>query len=130
MMDLNLSPIGKRLRKVGEWANTKIREAETFKAKETSYCSFCGKSQHQVLKLIAGPGPRLFICNECVDLCAAICAGTADERDRREETMLMAAERRDREFGKIRDVLADVQREIERLWLARRRDSSGQLDRS
>ena len=31
------------------------------------YCSFCGKSQHEVKKLIAGP--RVFICNECVDLC-------------------------------------------------------------
>jgi hypothetical protein len=34
---------------------------------DTLYCSFCGKSQHEVTKLIAGPGP--FICNECVDLC-------------------------------------------------------------
>ncbi|OYK80506.1 ATP-dependent protease ATP-binding subunit ClpX [Coxiella burnetii] len=31
------------------------------------YCSFCGKSQHQVRKLIAGPA--VFVCNECVDLC-------------------------------------------------------------
>ena len=31
------------------------------------YCSFCGKSQHEVRKLIAGPS--VFICNECVDLC-------------------------------------------------------------
>ncbi len=35
--------------------------------KKTLYCSFCGKSQHEVKKLIAGP--RVFICNECVDLC-------------------------------------------------------------
>ena len=34
----------------------------------TLYCSFCGKSQHEVRKLVAGPG-RVFICNECVDLC-------------------------------------------------------------
>ncbi|MBV34489.1 ATP-dependent Clp protease ATP-binding subunit ClpX [Kangiella spongicola] len=34
---------------------------------KTLYCSFCGKSQHEVKKLIAGP--RVFICNECVDLC-------------------------------------------------------------
>lgn len=34
------------------------------------YCSFCGKSQHQVRKLIAGPG--VFVCNECVDLCNEI----------------------------------------------------------
>lgn len=35
-----------------------------------SYCSFCGKSQHEVKKLIAGPAA--FICNECVALCVEI----------------------------------------------------------
>ncbi len=40
-------------------------------AKHTFYCSFCGKSQHEVRKLIAGPGP--FICDECVELCMDIC---------------------------------------------------------
>ena len=39
--------------------------------KATYYCSFCGKSQYEVGKLIAGPGP--FICNECVELCMDIC---------------------------------------------------------
>lgn len=34
------------------------------------YCGFCGKSQHDVHKLIAGVGA--FICNECVQLCAQI----------------------------------------------------------
>ena len=34
------------------------------------YCSFCGKSQHDVRKLIAGPS--VFICDECVDLCEDI----------------------------------------------------------
>ena len=34
------------------------------------YCSFCGKSQHEVRKLIAGPS--VFICDECVDLCLDI----------------------------------------------------------
>ena len=37
---------------------------------ETLYCSFCGKSQHEVKKLIAGP--MVFICNECVELCTDI----------------------------------------------------------
>jgi ATP-dependent Clp protease ATP-binding subunit ClpX len=36
----------------------------------TLYCSFCGKSQHEVRKLIAGP--TVFICNECVELCMDI----------------------------------------------------------
>ncbi|MBA2690188.1 MAG: ATP-dependent Clp protease ATP-binding subunit ClpX, partial [Burkholderiales bacterium] len=31
------------------------------------YCSFCGKSQHEVRKLIAGPS--VFICDECIELC-------------------------------------------------------------
>lgn len=37
---------------------------------KTLYCSFCGKSQHEVRKLIAGP--NVFICNECVELCMDI----------------------------------------------------------
>jgi hypothetical protein len=37
---------------------------------QTLYCSFCGKSQHEVRKLIAGP--EAFICDECVDLCTGI----------------------------------------------------------
>ncbi|WP_227340207.1 ATP-dependent Clp protease ATP-binding subunit ClpX [Sphingopyxis sp. P8] len=36
-------------------------------SKSTLYCSFCGKSQHEVRKLIAGP--TVFICDECVELC-------------------------------------------------------------
>ena len=36
-------------------------------SKGTLYCSFCGKSQHEVRKLIAGP--TVFICDECVELC-------------------------------------------------------------
>ncbi len=40
------------------------------KGNSTLYCSFCGKSQHEVNKLIAGP--TVFICNECVDLCTDI----------------------------------------------------------
>jgi ATP-dependent Clp protease ATP-binding subunit ClpX len=35
-------------------------------------CSFCGKHQRQVNKLIAGPG--VYICNDCVDLCVEIIA--------------------------------------------------------
>lgn len=39
-------------------------------SKNTLYCSFCGKSQHEVRKLIAGP--TVFICDECVELCMEI----------------------------------------------------------
>jgi len=39
-------------------------------SKNTLYCSFYGKSQHDVRKLIAGP--TVFICDECVELCKDI----------------------------------------------------------
>src|SRR6266581_398422 len=39
-------------------------------SKNTLYCSFCGKSQHEVRKLIAGP--TVFVCDECVELCMDI----------------------------------------------------------
>ena len=39
-------------------------------SKDTLKCSFCGKSQKQVIKLIAGPG--VYICDECIDLCVEI----------------------------------------------------------
>ena len=39
-------------------------------SKNILYCSFCGKSQHEVRKLIAGP--TVFICDECVELCMDI----------------------------------------------------------
>ena len=38
--------------------------------KNPLYCSFCGKSQHEVRKLIAGP--TVFICDECVELCLSL----------------------------------------------------------
>jgi len=46
---------------------TRAGNSET---KSTLYCSFCGKSQHEVRKLIAGP--TVFICDECVELCMDI----------------------------------------------------------
>ena len=39
-------------------------------SKKVLYCSFCGKSQNEVKKLIAGPS--VYICNECVSLCSDI----------------------------------------------------------
>jgi len=43
------------------------------------YCSFCGKSQHEVKKLIAGPS--VFICDECIDLCNEIIRDELPEGD-------------------------------------------------
>jgi ATP-dependent Clp protease ATP-binding subunit ClpX len=48
----------------------------TKETKNTRYCSFCGKSEHEVRKLIAGP--TVFICDECVELCMDIIR-TADK---------------------------------------------------
>ena len=47
-----------------------MTKSESDKTKEVLHCSFCGKSQHEVKKLIAGPS--VFICDECVDLCLEI----------------------------------------------------------
>ena len=47
-----------------------MSKSGTTDAKNTLYCSFCGKSQHEVRKLIAGP--TVFICDECVELCMDI----------------------------------------------------------
>ena len=63
------------------------------------YCSFCGKSQHEVRKLIAGPS--VFICDECVDLCNEI---TAEEEEGPETVSGMDGLPRPKE---IYDTLAD-----------------------
>jgi len=47
-----------------------MSKSGTTDSKNTLYCSFCGKSQHEVRKLIAGP--TVFICDECVELCMDI----------------------------------------------------------
>jgi ATP-dependent Clp protease ATP-binding subunit ClpX len=68
-------------------------------SKNTLYCSFCGKSQHEVRKLIAGP--TVFICDECVELCMDII--------REEHKKLLAGEvqatacRRPQEICKVLD---------------------------
>ena len=51
----------------------KFEKTMGLKLPKTMHCSFCGKSQHKLEKLIAGPG--CFICNECVGLCNTIIAG-------------------------------------------------------
>jgi len=47
-------------------------------SKTLLYCSFCGKSQHEVRKLIAGPS--VYICDECVDLCTDIITEEVKEK--------------------------------------------------
>lgn len=50
------------------------------------YCSFCGKSQHEVRKLIAGPS--VFVCDECVELCNDIIREEMQEKSTTEESQL------------------------------------------
>ena len=52
------------------------------------YCSFCGKSQHEVKKLIAGPS--VFICDECIDLCNEIIRDELPAGDEQREAPLSA----------------------------------------
>ena len=52
-------------------------------SEKTLYCSFCGKSQHEVKKLIAGPS--VFICDECIDLCNEIIRDELPQGDEQRE---------------------------------------------
>src|SRR5674476_802333 len=62
-----------------------MAETKGSSSEKTLYCSFCGKSQHEVKKLIAGPS--VFICDECIDLCNEIIRdelpGSDDTREAR-----------------------------------------------
>ena len=51
-------------------------------------CSFCNKDQNAVRALIAGP--RVFICDECVEVCEAIVSGTHDEPSASEDIIPIA----------------------------------------
>jgi ATP-dependent Clp protease ATP-binding subunit ClpX len=55
-------------------ARRRTERALGVKLPKTLHCSFCGKSQHDVEKLIAGPG-AIFICDDCVGLCNQYIAG-------------------------------------------------------
>jgi ATP-dependent Clp protease ATP-binding subunit ClpX len=73
---------------------TKLSGSDT---KSTLYCSFCGKSQHEVRKLIAGP--TVFICDECVELCNDII---------REETKSGITGKKDGGVPSPRDIFATL----------------------
>ena len=68
---VRLPPAGANVRPlVPGAAGAGVRMSKSGDSKNTLYCSFCGKSQHEVRKLIAGP--TVFICDECVELCMDI----------------------------------------------------------
>ena len=50
-----------------------------FDEKKPIRCSFCGKSQETVKRIIAGPG--VYICNECIELCSSIIEDGYDESE-------------------------------------------------
>ena len=62
---------------------------------EQLLCSFCGKSQRQVKKLIAGPG--VYICDECVALCVEILEEVIGESWREEAEQRLGGENQDDE---------------------------------
>ena len=61
-----------------------MAEKKGSSSEKTLYCSFCGKSQHEVKKLIAGPS--VFICDECIDLCNEIIRDELPTSDDTRET--------------------------------------------
>jgi hypothetical protein len=76
-----LKRLKEKVRATGEWLKRKDamhEEAGTVSHPTTKlHCSFCGKDQNEVAKLIAGP--TVFICNECIAICNHILAGTVPE---------------------------------------------------
>jgi ATP-dependent Clp protease ATP-binding subunit ClpX len=65
-------PIPKRSKEEAK-TRRKLERATRRKLPQTLHCSFCGKSQGDVAKLVAGP--FVFICNECVETCNDVIAG-------------------------------------------------------
>src|ERR1700760_858735 len=55
------------------------RQSRSGDSSKILYCSFCGKSQHEVRKLIAGPS--VYICDECVELCNDIIREELEEKN-------------------------------------------------
>ena len=74
-------------------------------AAEALRCSFCGKSQQKVVRLVAGPG--VYICNECVDLCNQIIAEELDLRPVRDEIDRRLSSPDDPPTLKVWDSLSD-----------------------
>src|SRR5258708_13681865 len=61
---------GDRADEIERRTETRMSKVGTSDSKNPLYCSFCGKSQHEVRQLIAAP--TVFICDECVELCMDI----------------------------------------------------------
>src|SRR5690554_4823023 len=68
----------RRRRTIGNRRMSKDSQGRSGDSNKILYCSFCGKSQHEVRKLIAGPS--VFICDECVELCNDIIREELEEK--------------------------------------------------
>ncbi|GIT37254.1 MAG: hypothetical protein Ct9H300mP6_11220 [Gammaproteobacteria bacterium] len=74
LIDVVFKPIVKRLKIIV--MPDKTKKGTKSKENKILYCSFCGKGQNEVQKLIAGPS--VYICEECVDLCNNIIEGETE----------------------------------------------------
>src|SRR5690606_34761097 len=88
---------------------TEDRQGRTGDSSKILYCSFCGKSQHEVRKLIAGPS--VFVCDERGELCNDIIREEPEERPERTRAKLP----RPHEIKKIPDEDAIVQQRAEKV---------------
>lgn len=76
-MNANYDVARRRAEEAEQRAEAAEMTLAAIKARPAIHCSFCGKSEHRVRKIIAGP--TVFICDECVDLCAKVISeGSAD----------------------------------------------------
>ena len=76
----------------------------------TCYCSFCGKSQHEVQQLIAGPA--VFICGECVDLCSEIVQEKPGNPDPAREIKLEELKQLRADVARLQEGLAGIEQKI------------------
>ena len=63
---------------------------------KTLRCSFCGKSQHEVKKLIVGP--TVYICDECIQLCAGIISDIQVKDEKKKKTPLNNCRHKSKNF--------------------------------
>src|SRR5689334_20064110 len=88
----------------------------------TTHCSFCTKEEEQVAQMVAGPG--VHICNECVDLCVAIFAGSGGGDGNDAEIpywQAMSDEEMLAHLPRVASVATQVEDNL-RVWVQRLRD--------
>lgn len=102
------------------------KEIEKSDKKNTLYCSFCGKSQHEVRKLIAGP--TVFICDECTDLCFEITTEVSDKTEKINKICELTVEASNIGLGiHQRQEIIEEARDIADSIRQRRRESPGDM---